>query len=343
MLGVSGGVDSSVSAALLRDAGYEVRCALLIMSGHTDAAPAIAAAETLGLPLDIIDCRAEFESIVVRDLVSEYCRGRTPNPCVRCNSDVKFAALARHADSLGIKYIATGHYADVGLEDGRYHICRSPGSLQKEQSYVLWRLGEGLLPRLKLPLAGYDKDEVRRLARELGLNSADAPDSQEICFIPDRDYAAYVRSRALSSPEYAAACTPGRILDSSGRTIGEHEGIIHYTVGQRKGIGAWGRPAFVLAIDADANTITLGFSGDEYGSRLRVGGLNFQLLPPMKEGELRCEVKIRYAAPPVPALVRFYNEHAEILFDQLVRAIAPGQSAVCYDGGRILFGGVIGR
>ncbi len=337
LLGMSGGLDSTYSVIELQKRGYDVVGAVLRMSGNTDTEKAGEAAEALGVPLHTVDCTKRFEDIVVRDFLTEYAAARTPNPCVICNRYVKIESLCECARSLGIGRVATGHYADIGHdeESGRYYI-RKASDMKKDQSYVLWRLTQEQLSMLMFPLAEREKTEVRANAVEMALPSADAEESQEICFIPTNDYIGYIEEKLGKFSE-------GDFLGMDGGAIGKHRGIIHYTIGQRKGLGlSLGRPGFVTAIDPKLNTVTVSTEErDIFSTRLVCDTLNFQKLAPMSEGTIRAEGKVRYAAKPVMATIVFHGETAEVSFDQSVRAITPGQSVVFYDGDAILFGGII--
>ena len=243
---MSGGVDSSVTVRILQEQGFAVQGAVIRFSPAHDGAvaEAKAAAETLGVPVHVIDAGAEFEREVVTPFCADYCAGRTPNPCILCNPAVKFKLLAQKADELGIRFIATGHYARIErCADGVCRLC-APESAARDQTYMLYRLGGELLDRLILPLGEFEKDDVREIARDIGLSCADAPDSMEICFIPDGDHAAFIRSRGMQPKA-------GRFLGPDGEDLGAHLGVDHYTVGQRKGLGiAAGRPLFVRAIQS---------------------------------------------------------------------------------------------
>ena len=334
LLGLSGGLDSTYAAHLLKKEGNEVVGAAVVMHEYTDLSAAREAADAVGIPLVVIDRRERFEQTVVSRFLADYARGRTPNPCVECNPQIKFAALCDYAKDHGFDRVATGHYASVGCEKGRYFI-RCDAESGKDQSYVLWRLRQEQLSLLHLPLAGKKKRAIREEAAALGYRAAESKDSQEICFIPDHDYVAYLeRKLGRSFPA-------GDFVDAEGRTIGRHQGIVRYTVGQRKGLGAFGQPMFVKSIDPSKNTVTLVPSGGEYEERLSVEELNFMKLPPQTEGEMTALCKVRYAAPPVPCHIVFEAGKASVSFDTPVRAVTPGQSAVFYDGNDLLFGGII--
>ncbi len=337
LLGMSGGLDSTYSVKKLQGMGYEVVGAVLKMSENTDIEKAQMAADRLSVPLHVVDCRKQFEEIVVRDFLSEYAAARTPNPCVICNRYVKIEALCECARSLGISRVATGHYADIAYDErsGRYFIKKAFDA-KKDQSYVLWRLTQEQLSMLMFPLADSEKKDVRTEALEMNLPSADAEESQEICFIPTNDYISYIEEKLGTFPT-------GDFLDREGKVIGSHRGIIHYTIGQRKGLGlSLGKPGFVTAIDPMCNTVTV--STDEahiFSTRLVCDTLNFQKLAPMEDGVIHALGKVRYAAKPTPAEIRFLQGRAEVHFETPVRAVTPGQSAVFYEGDAVLFGGII--
>ena len=337
LLGMSGGLDSTYSVVQLRKMGYDVVGAVLKMSDNTDVEKARQVAETLGVPLHVVDCSKRFQDVVVRDFLTEYAAARTPNPCVICNRYVKIESLCECARSLGISHVATGHYANIGYdaESGRYFVCKASDA-KKDQSYVLWRLTQEQLSMLMLPLAEREKKDVRADAIAMDLPSADAEESQEICFIPTNDYISYIEEAIGKFPE-------GDFLDEEGRVLGQHSGIIHYTIGQRKGLGlSLGKPGFVTTIDPMANTVTV--VSDEtkiFSTHLVCDTLNFQKLIPMENGVIRAEGKVRYAAKPVMATVKIKGDVAEVDFDSPVRAVTPGQSVVFYEGDTLLFGGII--
>ena len=335
ILGLSGGLDSTYAAHVLKEQGHEVLGASVIMHEYTDVTSAIEAAEAVGIPHVTIDAREAFRQRVVARFLTDYTAGRTPNPCVECNPAVKFEALCRYAEENGYDAVSTGHYASVLSENGRYFL-RQADDGSKDQSYVLWRLTQKQLSRLYLPLAGMKKSDIREKASALGYKAAEAKESQEICFIPDDDYVGYIRrATGKTFPE-------GDFLDESGKVIGRHKGLIRYTVGQRKGLGAFGQPMFVSRLDPEKNTVTLVPAGGEFASSMTVSELNFGKLPPMTDGGLSATVKVRYSAKPVPCRIVFMGDTASVTFEAPVRAVTPGQSAVFYEGGDVLFGGIIG-
>ena len=336
LLGISGGLDSSYAAKLLTE-GHEVEGAVLLMHEYTDISAAEKAAQEAGIPLHVLDRRELFRSCVEEYFISEYRNGRTPNPCVICNPRVKIGELCRFAASNGFDRVATGHYATVICENDRYCIAMGADP-RKDQSYMLWGLTQEQIKMLWLPLGDMLKSSVREGARELGLSSAEAKESQDICFIPDGDYAAFLEKRTAPMPE-------GNFVDSDGKVLGTHKGILNYTVGQRRGLGvATGQRMFVSEIRPDTNEILLLPMGAGESTEMTISDLNFQLFSQANaeaDGEYSFECKIRYSASPVPVKVRFDGETAAVAFDTPIRAVTPGQSAVFYQNGKIAFGGII--
>ena len=334
LIGLSGGLDSTYAAHLLKEQGHEVVGASVIMHQYTDLSAAEETAKAVGIPYVILDARETFKERVIARFLTDYTAGRTPNPCVECNPAVKFATLCDYAEEQGFDAVSTGHYASVLQEKGRYFIrCADDGS--KDQSYVLWRLSQKQLSMLYLPLAGMKKSHIREQAATLGYQAAEAKESQEICFIPDDDYVGYIETALKKTfPE-------GDFLNENGTVIGRHKGLIRYTVGQRKGLGAFGRPMFVARLDPAANTVTLVPAGGESSQSMIISELNFVKLSPQSEGILDAMVKVRYSAKPTPCRITFEGDRATVSFLSPVRAVTPGQSAVFYDDKDVLFGGII--
>jgi|DewCreStandDraft_5_1066085.scaffolds.fasta_scaffold03116_12 tRNA-specific 2-thiouridylase len=351
LVAMSGGVDSSVAAALLLEQGYQVvgvtmrlwtledplaprlhrRCC-----SAEDTEDARAAADVLGIPHYVLNFEDLFQARVVDYFVGEYASGRTPNPCIACNQHIKFGPLLEYASALGCHYVATGHYVRLRRgADGLYELWRAVDA-QKDQSYVLYMLGQEELARTLFPVGEYTKEEVRAMARRLGLPNADKPDSADICFIPDGDYRAFVRQRV--------AAAPGPIVDRRGNVLGQHTGIVDYTVGQRRGLPARGgsRPLYVLEVDARANVVVVGSEEELYAEGAECVGLRFVSGRP-PAGTVEVEAKVRYRAPSVPALLTAEGERGEVRFREPQRAVAPGQAIVFYQGERVLGGGVIAR
>lgn len=331
LLGMSGGVDSSVAVHILQDQGFAVQGAVIRFSPAHEGAVSAAreAAKTLQIPLHVIDAQEAFEKNVVLPFCESYCAGRTPNPCILCNPLVKFRLLAQKADELGCQFISTGHYARIVVDNSGISRVAIPASAARDQSYMLYRLPQDILHKLILPLGEFEKDEIREMAHTLHLACADAPDSMEICFIPDGDYAAYIRNRGF-------APKTGRFIGPDGEDFGPHAGVDHYTVGQRKGLGiAAGRPLFVKAILGNGD-IQLAETGQEYISHILLQDIATPDGLPLPAGTY--QVKIRSAAKPVACL---YNGNGQVDFPEPVRAPAPGQSAVFYQEGFVCGGGVI--
>jgi tRNA-specific 2-thiouridylase len=345
VVAMSGGVDSSVAAGLLVREGYEVvgitmrlwttenpdarrnqkRCC-----GVEDTDDARAVADVLGIPHYVMNLEAEFGRRVVDYFLDEYQRGRTPNPCLACNEHVKFRALLDRAVAMDADYLATGHYARVGRCGQRYDLLKAVDDA-KDQSYVLYTLRQADLARVLFPVGDYPKARIRELALEMGLHLHDKPDSAEICFVPGNDYRAFI---AEHLPQ-----TPGAIVDREGAVLGNHDGVAGFTIGQRKGLGAFGSPRFVTAIDPERNLITIGDEADLMSRYLRAESVSWTDEPPA--GEFAASVKVRYKSPPAPAIVRVLGNEIEVEFAEPLRAITPGQAAVIYDGDRVIGGGVI--
>ncbi len=337
LVGISGGVDSTYVAYKLKQMGHTVEGLVLEMHKYTDISSAERVADILGIKLHRLNCRELFEKYVISDFISEYSSGHTPNPCTVCNRYVKMAELCRFARENGFDKAATGHYAEIVFDDntGRYAVKRAKDE-RKDQSYMLWHLTQEQLGMLYFPLADMTKEQIRQevLNTEFAFLAQKA-ESQEICFIPDNDYASYIEKEKGKFPE-------GNFVDKDGRVIGRHRGIIHYTIGQRKGLGiALGAPAYVTNIDPIKNTVTVEKQSDVKNNMLKAFSLNCQMLVPEENKEYKLDVKIRYAAKPMTATVTVENGVATAVFDTPVRAITPGQSAVFYSNDVVSFGGVI--
>jgi len=343
LVGLSGGVDSAVAALLLHDAGVQViGVTLQMMTNHDPEAleDARRVAAAIGIPHRVADMRARFRTEVMDVFALEYRGGRTPNPCVRCNRTVKWAGLLDAADECGADGIATGHYARVLRDEntGRYTIEESPGG--KDQSYALCGLAQAQLARTHMPLWGMTKAAVRGIAMSRGLPVAAKPDSQEICFVPDDDYAGFITRHT------GLADTPGNFLDMDGQVIGRHKGLAHYTIGQRKGLGAFGRPVFVTSLHPAENAIVLGAQADLLRTQLTAADVNYMALTPadealMSEDGLRAVGKIRYNQKPAPCALFLREGVLQCVFDTPQRAITPGQAAVFYRDGLLLCAGKI--
>lgn len=356
VVGMSGGVDSSVAAALLVEQGYDVIGVTMRLwteerpeefSGHQqccsveDIDDARRVAGQLGIRHYVMNFEQEFREHVVDNFIAEYAAGRTPNPCVRCNEHIKYRALLDRLPALDAEYVATGHYARVIRDsrftshDSSFRLLRGV-DLSKDQSYVLYMLGQEQLARLLLPVGELTKDEVRAHARRLGLDVAAKPDSVEICFVPGNDYRAFLDGR-VDSP-------PGEMRDSSGELIAEHRGLASYTIGQRKGLGiATGEPRYVTGLDPVRNIVTIGAEEDLFADTAEVRQLSWVSGQAPPAGT-RIEAKARYKADPAPATLASYTPGgAMVRFDRRQRALTPGQAIAFYRGEELLGGGSIER
>lgn len=349
-VGLSGGVDSAVAALLLREAGYQVIGVTLrtweagsgAYSRCCDISDARSTAMQLGIPYYNINSLPEFNEHVTEPFIRDYMTGLTPNPCVACNRHVKWARLLEFADDAGADYIATGHYARVvRTAEGRYTV-QMASAASKDQTYMLYQLTQDQLARTLMPLSDFTKDDVRKLAEDAGLAVAGKKDSQEICFVLDGGYAEYIDAHVEGTLP-----PPGDFVDTDGNVLGRHKGIVNYTVGQRKGLGlALGYPAYVTEIDAEHNRVIIGNEASVMKDEIICRDLNFMSIEDIKEGQsVEAFVKIRYHHPAVPAILeRAGDSSVRIRFREAVKAPAPGQSAVFYDGERrVLGGGIISK
>jgi len=352
LIAMSGGVDSSVAAAMLVEAGHEVVGVTMKTFCYSDVpghgktccgldgiADAKRVAVALDIPHYVFDVEEDFNRDVIDDFVSEYAEGRTPNPCVRCNSNTKFRDLLRRGEALGCDSIASGHY--VRLE----HAAAGPALLRgrdanKDQSYFLWGLPKEILPKLQFPVGDLTKDEVRDRARQLALATAEKPESQEICFVPTGDYRDLLEKRL--SPVHPAL-QPGDLVDSAGTVVGQHAGYAGFTVGQRKGLGGgFPEPMFVLSIRPESRQVVIGQHEELFNDTVEVGELNWLSAAAPEQGA-RVHVQLRYRAPHVPARVASVDERLQLELDEEFASVTPGQSAVVFDGERVLGGGRIVR
>lgn len=335
---MSGGVDSSVAAALLKQQGYDVfGVTMQVWKNTQDIAirDAQVIAKRLNISHHVLDLREIFEKQIINYFTNEYLLGRTPNPCIECNRRIKFGELLNWAKSMGADHIATGHYAKIVQEGARYLLKKSQ-STDKDQTYPLYHLTQEQLSNVIFPLADYDKSEVRKLAKDFNLEVADKAESQDICFITNHDYASFIEEQT------GIKMKSGNFVDKSGNILGQHKGIYKYTIGQRKGLGiATGKPIFVSCINAVTNEITLGDEEDILSKSLLVNNLNFISVDKIIE-PTKANVKIRYGAKEVEAML--IPQKADLLkveFKNPQRAVTAGQSAVFYQGDVVLGGGII--
>lgn len=351
VVGMSGGVDSSVAAWLLKEQGYDVIGVTMQIwqeednisleenggcCGLSAVEDARRVAAKLEIPYYVMNFKREFKEKVIDYFVDEYIHGRTPNPCIACNRYVKWESLLKRSLEIGADYIATGHYARIKrLSNGRLTL-RTSATSSKDQTYALYNLTQEQLSRTLMPVGGFHKDEIRAMAELAGLRIAGKPDSQDICFVPDGDYVSFIERTTGES------AVPGYFVAPDGTVLGQHKGIIHYTVGQRKGLGiALGYPAFVLEIRPETNEVVLGSNEESLSPYVRADRLNFMSVPEL-EGEKRVWAKIRYNHKGAWCTVKKTGED-EILceFEEPQRAAAPGQAVVLYDGEYVLGGGII--
>lgn len=350
MVGMSGGVDSSVAAKLLQDEGYEVTgVTLKLFDGEdvdqstrtccslSDVEDARSVAYKLGFDHLVFNFKTDFRKNVMEHFIDSYLKGETPNPCIECNKHIKFDKMLRRAEELGYDYIATGHYAVRQFDEktGKYLLIR-PADRSKDQTYVLYGLTQYQLSKTLFPLGEYDKTTVRKIAEEAGLVNSRKPDSQDICFIPDGDYAAYLEQKE------GLKAVPGHFVDLNGTVLGEHKGIFHYTVGQRKGLGlSMGHPVFVVDIVPETNEVVIGENADTFAKELIADKTNFMSVEKPEDG-MQVTAKIRYAHKGAPCRIYMMDEdRVRVVFDEPVRAATKGQAVVFYEDDYIVGGGTI--
>ena len=351
VVGMSGGVDSSVAAYLLKEQGYDVIGVTMQIwqdesqeqiednggcCGITAVDDARRVAMQLDIPYYVMNFKNEFKKNVIDYFTDEYIHGRTPNPCIACNRQVKWESLLKRSLEIGADCIATGHYARIAqLENGRYAI-RNSVTAKKDQTYALYNLTQEQLSHTLMPVGDYNKDEIRAIAEKIGIQVAHKPDSMEICFVPDNDYAGFI------TRETGYVSRPGNFVDLHGNILGTHKGIIHYTVGQRKGLGlAMGHPVFVVAIRPETNEVVIGENDDVFSTKLYANNINLMSVDKIEE-PIRARAKIRYSHEGADCTIRMADDGLlECVFDEKQRAVTPGQALVIYDGDYVLGGGTI--
>ncbi|MFA7636976.1 MAG: tRNA 2-thiouridine(34) synthase MnmA [Monoglobales bacterium] len=351
LVAMSGGVDSSVTAKLLQDGGYEcIGCIMRLYDNEDvgisksntccsldDVEDARSVAYRLNMPFYVFNFTSDFKEKIINKFVSSYKSGITPNPCIDCNRYMKFDRLYNRAKVLDCDYIATGHYARIEKEDGKY-VLKKALDETKDQSYVLYAMTQEQLAHTLFPLGGLQKSETRTIAEQSGFINAKKPDSQDICFVPNGKYADIVELHSGKKSE------PGEFKNINGEVLGQHRGIIHYTIGQRKGLGlALPSPHYVCGINSDTNTVILGSEKDLYSDTFTVENFNW-ISGETPSEPIYCKVKIRYRQKEQPAKVfPLQGGRVEVVFDQPQRAITPGQAAVLYDGDVVLGGGTVAK
>ncbi len=348
IIAMSGGVDSSVAAYFMKKNGYECIGATMKLYDDEligenedktccsldDIEDARNVARKLGIPYYVFNFKDDFREKVIENFISTYENGGTPNPCIECNRYLKFEKLMQKMKELSYDYVVTGHYATVEEKDGRYYLKKGK-DLSKDQSYVLYSLTQQQLSHTVFPLGEFTKDEIRLIAENNGFINADKKESQDICFVPDGDYAAFIEKyRQKKYPD-------GDFVDVTGRKIGTHKGIIRYTIGQRKGLGiALGHPAYVVDKDIINNKVVLGTENDLVSETLVAN--NFNWIYPIPEGKIRCKAKTRYNMKEVNCLAYITDDKVVVEFDEPIRAVTKGQAVVLYDGDYVIGGGTIG-
>lgn len=352
VVGMSGGVDSSVAAYLLKKEGYDVIGVTMQIwqdedeftqeknggcCGLSAVDDARRVAERLEIPYYVMNFKKEFKENVMDYFMAEYLKGRTPNPCIACNRYVKWEALLQRSLAIGADYIATGHYARIAkLENGRYAIKNSV-TAAKDQTYALYNLTQEQLSHTLMPVGSYTKDQIRAIAEDIGLMVAHKKDSQEICFIPDDDYAGFIDRECKGKVP-----PPGNFVSVDGEILGKHKGITHYTIGQRKGLGlALGHPVFVVDIRPETNEVVIGENEDVFTTELYADHINFMAIPDI-ETEMRLKAKIRYShAGTMCKVIRVDKDKVKCEFEEPVRAVTPGQAVVFYQDDYVAGGGII--
>ncbi len=340
LLGMSGGVDSSVSALLLKEQGYDVvgcTLELFAQNENSNQKDAKKICDELEIPHITYNCQEEFKKNVIDDFINCYANCKTPNPCIECNKYIKFGIMYKKAQEYGCEYIATGHYAKTEYSEkyGKWVLKKSEAG-NKDQSYVLWKIPKELIEHMVFPLANFEsKEEIREIAREYNLKVANKPDSEDICFIPDGNYKNFLESNSDIKPK------KGNIVNSKGEILGKHTGLYNYTIGQRKGLGISNpEPLYVLGFNALKNEVIVGEENKLYKNEILVTDVNLLLVDEVKDW-MEVDVKIRYSAKSAKAKIKQDGLNIKVVFDEPQRAITPGQSAVFYIDDIVLGGGII--
>ena len=343
LLGMSGGVDSSVSAIMLKEKGYDVIGATMELFAGSSCCnvetylDAKNVCNQIGINHFTYDFKKEFKECVIDDFVESYVNGKTPNPCIECNKYLKFGFMYEKAKQLGCEYIATGHYAKIEYSDKyKKMVLKKSNAGRKDQSYVLWSMPKELLEHVIFPLGDFaSKDEVREVARKANIKVANKPDSEDICFVPDGNYKKFLQTHFEVVPK------EGNIVTREGKILGKHKGIYNYTIGQRKGLGiSYKEPLFVIGIDVNENKVIVGEKEKLLKREMLVGDINLLLFDKI-DGKLEVDVKTRYLAPPVKAYITQKDDKINVEFQQPQLAISPGQSAVFYIDDIVVGGGKI--
>ncbi|CUP77134.1 tRNA 2-thiouridine(34) synthase MnmA [Clostridium baratii] len=349
VVGMSGGVDSSVAAYLLKKQGYDViGITMKLWQGDKEyeekeggccslssVEDARRVCEKLDIPFYVLNFKDSFKENVVKYFVQEYIDGKTPNPCIACNKHLKFDELLRKARGIGAEYVATGHYAKIEERDGRYLLIRSDDD-RKDQTYALYNFTQDQLAHTLMPCGEYTKDKIREIAKEIGLAVHNKKDSEEICFIPDNNHGKFIKEERPNEVK------PGNFVDAKGNILGQHKGIVYYTIGQRKGLGlALGKPVFVIDIRPKTNEVVIGSEDNIFRTDLVAKDVNFIPFDELK-GEMKVQAKVRYAAKPADAVIKpLPDGKVKVSFTEKQRAITKGQSVVFYDGEIVVGGGII--
>ncbi|CAG7840632.1 thiouridylase [Clostridium novyi B str. ATCC 27606] len=335
-IGLSGGVDSSVAAYLLKEKGYDLIGITMKVSDVDISEDAAKVAQKLGIPYHILDLRDEFKNCVIDNFAEEYLQGRTPNPCAMCNKYIKFGVLLQKAKELGADYIATGHYAKVEEHNGRYLVLNAKDD-KKDQTYMFYSLTQDVLKHILMPCGEYTKVQIREIARNLGLEVHDKKESMDICFIPDNDHGKYIQSL-----ECKDRIKPGNFVDKQGNILGKHKGLIYYTIGQRKGLGlSLGKPGFVIDIIPERNEVVVGDESEIFNSGLIAKDINFIPFDSL-ENPMEVEAKIRYSTTKSKAtIIPFEEGKVKVVFEDKQRAITKGQRVVFYIQDMLVGGGTI--